>query len=837
MPTIYQKPQLGLGSAFGGDISSLNFNFQAGSESTSATITVFNEQNTYQEPSLGEKINLYPWGIEMSVVEFGIVDDSQFKFLQVELIDSIADILDKNIITIRGIHSTGTKTDKTSKDLYYWFDNSALPTNSISNKISGNAFYEEASSDKGIKKISQFAWLMGRIRATYRPTGEIYWQNGLSTWNPSEKPIWLKWEGRQLRSDLSSWKGAIPSASNLNDLLKEEGVSDVEFGYTLSDLKELIQKLGLTIEDKNVMADDRVLFSTSGTVRNCLSTCLSSIGRTFYVDPHSKKIKVVSNSDITKINSNLQLKINQLSQITGAEQVSYIKSLRGITGRHVVVKGSLQQHITDPAQFETVNKPRKAVFKKIPINGLFSQELDSKEYLLIRKVLYLIASGVDESVIDKYLYALAQLENTSDWSSETVLSKVLYGRPHVEAGTFESINSGGKWQEFIVNNINKVDSLDGYSLSKTVGARPLVRNGLYDDTEQTQNRTLRAISGSSAGLYEFLRGINQLWSGVYISSPTTLARINKRSYLESSNFGGKRGGQSLSLTFTNVAADTYISEVPELSFLQQSIVRAYPNKSDLKISDLAEAAGYSSGTDDWHTLAFRKNFLPETEDSKKIGNISKYINRNFYLVETPDDSEPTLYLLYTQDAPNVVVNARSICEESFDKELGTVKNKVTVLYNVIKTDNSSNDTGDNDSDIDEQPKILSLKTIPTELKDFERGDILFINGDFMETSLFLQEMEEISPQIKSPLISSEIRFYRPPIQSDLDIEQGVDSISVSAGENGISTTIRLSSLKYSEIDQSIIVDYLGGRMNSSSYKTINNKQKITPAFLRNLNQQ
>ena len=370
-----------------------------------------------------------------------------------------------------------------------------------------------------------------------------------------------------------------------------------------------------------------------------------------------------------------------------------------------------------------------------------------------------------------------------------------------------------------------------------MGARPLVRNGLYDDTEQTQDRTLRAISGSRAGLYEFLRGINQLWSGVYISSPTTLARINKRSYLESSNFGGKRGGQSLSLTFTNVSADTYISEVPELSFLQQSIIRAYPNKSDLKVKDLAEAAGYSSGIDDWHTLAFRKNFLPETKDSKKIGNISKYINRNLYLVETPDDSEPTLYLLYTQDAPNVVVNARSICEESFDKELGTVKNKVTVLYNVIKTDNSSNDTGDNDSDIDEQPKILSLKTIPTELKDFERGDILFINGDFMETSLFLQEMEEISPQIKSPLISSEIRFYRPPIQSDLDIEQGVDSISVSAGENGVSTTIRLSSLKYSEIDQSIIVDYLGGRMNSSSYKTINDKQKITPAFLRNLNQQ
>lgn len=832
MPSIYSKPNLGLGSAFGGDISSLNFNFQTGGESSSATITIFNENNSYQEPSLGEKINLYPWNIGMTVMEFGLVDDGNYKFLQVELVDSLSEVLDKNLITIRGIHSTGTTTDKVNENLYYWFENSALPTGATSNRVLGNTFFKGASSDTGIRKVSDYAWLLGRIRATYRPTGEIFWNNGTASWNPSESPIWIKWEGGQLRSDLSKWKGGMIQSSDLYNLLKEEGVSNVEYGYTLSDLKSLLIKLGLKVEDNNVMSDNRVLFSTSGSVRTCLSSCLSAIGRTFYVDPRSKVIKIISNADISKINSSLVTRIATLSQLAGAEQVSYVKSLRGIIGRHIVVKGDLQNHIFNPSQFENVNKPRKAVFKRVPIDGLFTQELDPKEYAFIRKVLYLIGIGVDESVIDKYLYALAQLEETAEWSTETLLSKVLYGRPHVEASEMESVNSGGRWQEFVTENIATIDNLDGYSLSKTVGARPLIREGTYDDTEPLAvQRTHRAISGSRAGLYEFLRGINQLWAGIYISRPTSLDRINKRNYLDAASYGGKMGGQPLSLTFVRVAADSYLSEIPELSFLQQAIVKGYPTKSDLKISDLATAAGYTSSADSWHTLAFRTNFIPETEDDLQIGNLSKYINRNFYLVETPDSSEPTLWLLYTSLAANVVTNVRRICEESFDNQIGTTKSKVTVLYDLIKTDNSREDDGEDESDVEEQPKILSLKTIPTEIDDFERGELIFINGDYLETSLFLEEMDEISPQTNAPLLSSEIKFYRAPIAADVDVESGVDSVTVSAGDDGVSTTVRYSSLKYNEIDQSIIVDYLGRR--NSSQKTINAKQRVAPAFIRN----
>lgn len=839
MPTIYQRPSMGLGSLFGGEVSSLNFNFQTGGESSSATLTVFNKENVYQEPSLGEKVRVYPWGIEMSVVEFGLVDDSNFKFLQIELVDSTAEILDKNVITIRGVHSTGLKEDVVNKEVYYWFDNSVLPTDATSKRVIGNEFFSDASSNIGIANVSPFVWLMGRIRGTYRPSGEIFWNNGFSTWNPSESPIWLKFEAGQLRRDLSRWNGSLPNSTDINNLLREEGVSSVEYGYTLSDLKSLILKLGLQIQDNDIMSDDRILFSSSGSIRNCLSSALSSIGRTFYIDPRSKKIKIISNADITKINSSLQQKIGQLSQIAGAEQVSYIKSLRGISGKHVVVKGDLQQHIHDPSQFENTKKPRRAVFRRIPIDGLFNKELDSKEGAFIRKVLYLIANQTDESVIDKYLYGLAQLEDTAQWSSESLMSKVLYGKPHIQAGTLQSLSDGGRWKDFVTNNITKLSGLDGYSLSKTVGARPLIRNGKYDDSGETVfvDSTLRATSGSRAGLYEFLRGINQLWAGVYISPPTTLNRINKRSYLESGSVGRRIGGQSLSLTFLNVAADTYLSEVPELSFLQQSIIRAYPNRSDLKISDLASIAGHGYGgtplTEAWHTLAFRKNFYPETDDPKKIGNISKYINRNFYLVETPESDEPTLWLLYTSDAANAIKEVRSICENSFDKEVGTVKDKITVLYDTIKIDNRrTNESEDNsDSDIDEQPKIFSLKTIPTEAEIFERGEVILINGDFLETSLFLQEIDEISPQVKAPMISSEIKFYRPPLNSDLDVESGTDSVSVSVDENGVSTTVRFSSLKYNEIDQSILTDYFGaGRVTK---KIINSKRRFSPAFIKN----
>ena len=816
MPTI--SPKYSLGSLFGGDVTSLNFNFQTGSEASSATLTIFNKDNKYQRPALGSSVILPIFGIQMNVVEDGLVDDSTFKFLQVELVDSSSDILDKNLIFIRGIHSTGLQNDEQNKEKYHWFDFCGAPDKGISNRVSANVLFAKASRLKKTVGIGDGAYLMGRIRAIFQPKSETLWNNGRDSWNPSEDPIWVKWDGGQIVAELSRWKGeSVPPI--IDQLLRIEGPPSIQYGYSLADLKALLISLGMSVSDNGAMGNDSILFSNSGTVRSCLSSALASIGRSFYVDPFSKRIVVISNGDIAKINNNLIQKLDNFN-ITGAEQVSYVRSIKDVNAVHVTLKATLDPpQRTESPSFDSNPKPSKSVFKRLPIDGLF-KDIDRDEMVFIKKVIYLVAAGYPDDVIDKYLFGLAQKVDPATWSSSEKIDDQIYGDKSIKKGVFERINLDQEWRGYVLNNISEIADLNGFDFSFTTGAYELYTEGKKGNRT---NAKIPALSASERNVYEILRNVNQLWAGVYISPPTTQDRISKRNYLPGGSHGGNRdsrSGQSVSLSFFNAPADAYVSEVEELSFLQQLIVKS-GGRPNLKISDLARIAGINSlgGTaigERWHTIALRKNFAPKEDDVLGIKGIEKAVNRNMFVLEIPEREQ--LFLLVTQNFASIINNILKLCENSFKEETGRTKNKITTFFEIIRTDNSKSSEGldDSESDADEDPKVFYLKNIPSKIRNFSKREILFIQGDYLEVSLFEKEINEIAPQFEGPMVSSDIRYFRPPKRSDIDVSQGVDSVSVSMDESGVTTQIRYSSRKYAEVDQSILVDYLGNGFKANS---------------------
>jgi hypothetical protein len=124
MPLITQNTSLG--SAFGGKIASLNYNYQPNGSPSTATITVVSENNKFIEPQLLSDFVIPKLNAKTKVTQVQYNDDGNAKVLQVELQDRVSFILDKKLILVRGIHSSGVDGDKISGK-YKFYESSGIP--------------------------------------------------------------------------------------------------------------------------------------------------------------------------------------------------------------------------------------------------------------------------------------------------------------------------------------------------------------------------------------------------------------------------------------------------------------------------------------------------------------------------------------------------------------------------------------------------------------------------------------------------------------------------------------------------------------------------------------
>ena len=101
-----------------------------------------------------------------------------------------------------------------------------------------------------------------------------------------------------------------------------------------------------------------------------------------------------------------------------------------------------------------------------------------------------------------------------------------------------------------------------------------------------------------------------------------------------------------------------------------------------------------------------------------------------------------------------------------------------------------------------------------------------IQNRYSEIKLFLENIGSLNPQFSGPFISTSVQYFRPPVRSDFDIENGVESVSVSMSDSGVTTSVNYSSKKFAQVDLSILRDLFGASRNFT-------KQLFRQSFKKN----
>ena len=808
MPTITSKTNLG--SLFGGKIASINYNFQTASEASTATLTIVSENNTFITPKFGEQISIPPFGIQMVVVERGKRKDASYDTLQVELVESISEVLDKELVLIYGEH---TDLERSLNNELYAINNSVfVPKQYYPSNIVFNRSIKFPSLDEDyIQNFGNGINVIGSARSTYieNPSQNL---TGNSTF--SNKAYWLTFGGGAIKKSISNYEsnGAFVYSP------EKAGSISVVFGYTLKNLKKLFSSKGLSFEgsSSSIMSDENIFFSESGTMREVLAAVLSKIGRSFYIDPFTQKINIISNADVSQINNNLVSKFSNFTSVNGATQISLKESIVDVDAAHFVLKGDLDFYQSDNSNNNNSGPPRtkKQKFYKLDADSL-EGDLKKGDVELFKRVSPALYAFEDEETIDRYIFALGLKYSPDNWGT-------LYGSEEYMPGEFsakvvenprQSLSSPPtepQWQRDIkLQNTIKPYSNVYYDFSKTTGARPLLRK-----TESGP-----ALSASETDYYKYVRAFSELWAGTYFSAPMTLKNIERRSYQSEAKW---IGGLSNTFQFTPVKGDALIGEVDALKFLF-TLLERIGAKTTYTVAQIAKKAYKNAiGSGDYFIIATRQMFSGSPD--LKPDDLNRKINKNFWNYYNASSEER--WLLYTPNALSEISFVEEKMLESFEKETKKVKDKLVVRYSPSETVEDPKDE-DNQENISDTPNFFSIKSVSSNTSNFARRSLTVIQNRFAEIKLFLQNIGELNPQFSGPLISTQIEYFRPPLKSDFDVKNGVDSVSISISEAGVTTSVSYSSRKFAQIDLSVLREFLGG--NATGFF----KNLRLPAFRKN----
>ena len=331
-----------IGSLFGGEIMSVNYNFQSGSESSTCTLTLINEKNEFLIPEMNEMVSVPPFDIKMTVLETSIRQNPEYSVLQVELIESMSEILDKELVLIYGKHTDlqgnlSAGVYEIEKELF--LPRSAYPPSTIFN----SRVIFPATSKKFRKNYGDGKNAIGFGRLTFKNRAKkiitVEDVNDRDITRGIEDQRTVVFDALELNRDLTDDKVVLNNEASV--LLRYSfDSSQLSFGYTLSNLIELIKSKGISIEGLGNLDENNVLFSDSGTIRSVLTSVLSKIGRSFYVDPLTQKIQIITNSDVSSINQNLNKLYSNFDNTEGAEQLTLTRSIKNVESTATVVKGS-----------------------------------------------------------------------------------------------------------------------------------------------------------------------------------------------------------------------------------------------------------------------------------------------------------------------------------------------------------------------------------------------------------------------------------------------------------------------------------------------------------------
>lgn len=795
-----------LGNAFGGKIATLNYNYQPNASPSTATITVISENNKFIEPELLSDFTIPNLGIRMKIVEVQYNDDSNYKTLQIELQDTMSYFLDKEILFVRGIHSSGVAGDITNGN-WINYPSANLP---ILAQINRNRLYSQVVST-GINKI-RGGVLIGRLRSTLTfETGEEDRLGRIAEF-ASGKPQTAIYENGKLiyRDDIKDYEKKL-----------EEGRFSTQnaWGYTIGDFFSALAFLGLKVNGPKSLNNELLFFTDSGTLRSVLNSILGKLGLTYYVDPFNNSINLVDNNLITTINKNIKNLYLGNIQSQGATSLNVKKSVKDVAGRHFVVKTSpldpspLKGGAQDPNRPNDKPRIRTTEFKRVFYNKSETPIIDRREKEFISRVAYLYSAGIDESLITNYIFALGKKYDPTNWSDYG--EKAVYGGKKGEETDLDKTSSiaydpsgqgPSAWQVLIENN-----PVANFDMNNLASAYPNTRTVRVKD-EQTDRIVSNIYAAANPDkLGSFINDLLVIGAGIYVSRGIASLRN-----ADGWNFINTQGLQIIG----PFPSTEKLKNISELTAIQRLFDRVGGNPN-LTIENLVKAAGASKGLSNTSYHFIGLNPVTQISPGPKFNksyDIASLIQKNICTfnavnIDNTTATEPEQYLVFTKDAFKIINDIENVCYTAWNYSFEESYPNLSIKYkyesisdrrDAKRRDQQGEAPPNSTSEIQDDSQFLSIRHLPSSIKTSSKIELDFYEGSIGEVDRLMNQLDLYAVEQEGPFYEATASYYRPPRRSDVDVLKGLSSISASFSEAGSSTTISYSTRKYQNIDRSFL---------------------------------
>lgn len=672
-----------------------------------------------------------------------------------------------------------------------------------------------------------------RVEGSIIYLGKVY--NVESAANFQGVKISLVYHNRQLKENLSLntefVNGTYKAAPDLSQY-------DLKFGYTLSDFRSALNSVGLAVN--GLPSDDRILFETSGTLGSVVSSIAGTLGYFWYVDPKSGSINFI-NSEVAS-----QIPIDNYTDTTNSNIVSASFTESTIFNKIVnVYNGSTEKDSNNPKDDD---RPRPIFFKRCRFETLGIHKKASRTVLAA--FFSLFDQEESDDVFDKFTYFATAIAKNKALKNEVFgkeklndhpfdLSKLYDYEPvlNPERSALPLIpfleEHGGNQDEKLraIFNTNDADAkreakrTSLLNMDRIANKFKYIRLTQYT-TEGGKNVIKKMPRPHGSELYSFLKLFYQIAGGIYISNGYSEYKVERMEFSNSNNVN----------VVGPLKASDRIDEISELSPITD-FFDSLGLKQGVTVKELAnltQAENRIGGvpaksTHEHHFIAIRS--IPKLERVKSTNN-QKIVQKDakvdfsplqeyYEIYENPNRKEDLL--IGGPTSPNNLIDStlvegmKHLMNQSIDNYYRAIKKKTTLRLTYKRSKTRVNKTNEDGEEAEDDELAEASEDDQKIAELFDRYDLKYnsiespshnmlnkltlssASGSTAEMKVLQQIRGKYRNRFDKPQSSSRT-FYGLEIP---DFSPTMNSVSISIGPQGITTTVSESTIKLIPPDQNL----------------------------------
>jgi hypothetical protein len=743
--------------------------------------------------------------------------DPTKKTISRKYIDKVSLILDSFIVLVRGVN---------------------CPPDNTLNFNGPFAPFAEVINAPRIKGLEPFPSVGPERSGSIIKAGKIYNFETAAKFDGTK--ISLYYNNRTVKDELCLNLGSVTQKYKSDPDLSQYNFRG---GYTLKEFGDIVRLAGIPIVGlPQTQATNGIIFEATGTLGSVISTVASYLGYYWYIDPSTYSIRFINSQQA----ASLELRDYTNSSSKNIISASFTKSQRSNLIVNTYVGTTEKPQDNSNRSNENDDRPKPVFFKRIPFRktDVFKDMLGYPEMGIF---FGMFNQNENTDVFDKFTYILMHgNKKPKDGEAPTKqrLGRILdfgklydYSPFNTEAWHWNGKDGkpsiyGGETKAKKVNKDNptelpKLDRIDDKFVYKLLKYKPTNDEGKQTGTAKIMPRP------SSSPLYEYLNTYFPLAGGVYITNAYSDYKTARMSFQNTGNM----------TVLGPFSGDKKVREINDLSMLNDWLQLLTKSKEDkdnpnpqteVTVMDLAEAtngdakiarskekAHFFIGIRNIPSLEKKNAGEDGDEEDQPLNYAPLQENLEFF---EPSNSKRQFFIGgATEDVGEVFESVYDLAEKSYKRYQLAIEGKKSIKLKYIRSKTRVNDkdedgeeaeddavaeSSDSQQQLNELFDKVEFKSYKVDSPAYNRTNKLTLSSASGSTI----EMEKLK-QIKGSLVNPNIR----PASSSRTLyglhiprfTPTINSLSISVGSGGITTTIGESTLSLIPPDQTFSIDSFG----------------------------